>query len=76
MGFLRRDDDDAAQPDTQAQAATPATMGPEEAPHQATYEAGSLAGIVANHQGRGLESPEVIPFYATALRPVHVGSLS
>jgi uncharacterized protein YbjQ (UPF0145 family) len=44
MGFLRRDDDDA-------QAQAPAARGgrdpvlPDEAPHQATYEAGSLAGI-------------------------------
>jgi uncharacterized protein YbjQ (UPF0145 family) len=40
MGFLRRDDDNA-----QAQSGPPATVGPDEAPHQATYEAGSLAGI-------------------------------
>src|ERR1700756_3883572 len=41
MGFLRRDDDDsqtAAQDQSQA-------VAPAEAPHQATYEAGSLAGI-------------------------------
>src|SRR6201988_4186009 len=44
MGFLRRDDDDdRASP---AQVAAPATVGPEEdGPQQATYEAGSLAGI-------------------------------
>jgi len=42
MGFLRRDDDDV---DAPAQAAPPATFDPEGAPHQATYEAGSLAGI-------------------------------
>jgi hypothetical protein len=40
MGFLRRDDDAQA-----PQSASPATVGPEEGPHQATYEAGSLAGI-------------------------------
>src|SRR5579859_5404496 len=44
MGFLRRDDDDA-QAQSSVQAAAPVPMGPEEAPHQATYEAGSLAGI-------------------------------
>ena len=44
MGFLRRDDDDG-----QAQAGPPATVDPESgAPHQATYEAGSLAGIDAH----------------------------
>jgi uncharacterized protein YbjQ (UPF0145 family) len=44
MGFLRRDDDDD---DAQApaQAAAPPAVDPDEAPHQATYEAGSLAGI-------------------------------
>jgi uncharacterized protein YbjQ (UPF0145 family) len=43
MGFLKRDDDNQAQ--ARAQAAPPATIDPEEGPHQATYEAGSLAGI-------------------------------
>jgi hypothetical protein len=43
MGFLRRDDDDA-QSDMRAQADA-AALAPAEAPHQATYEAGSLAGI-------------------------------
>jgi uncharacterized protein YbjQ (UPF0145 family) len=43
MGFLRRDDDDAQ---AQAQAQADATaLAPAEAPHQASYEAGSLAGI-------------------------------
>jgi uncharacterized protein YbjQ (UPF0145 family) len=42
MGFLRRDDDDDAQAPTQADATA---VAPAEAPHQATYEAGSLAGI-------------------------------
>lgn len=42
MGFLRRDDDDVEAP---AQAGPPTAVDPEEAPHQATYEAGSLAGI-------------------------------
>ncbi|HKO26096.1 MAG TPA: YbjQ family protein, partial [Solirubrobacteraceae bacterium] len=43
MGFLRRDDDDAqSQEPAQADAAT---LAPAEAPHQASYEAGSLAGI-------------------------------
>jgi uncharacterized protein YbjQ (UPF0145 family) len=42
MGFLRRDDDDAQAP---AQAAPVASVGPNEGPHQASYEAGSLAGI-------------------------------
>jgi uncharacterized protein YbjQ (UPF0145 family) len=40
MGFLRRDDDPD---DAQAQAAPPAPVT--DAPHQASYEAGSLAGI-------------------------------
>ena len=41
MGFLRRDDDDTqAAPQAQSQAVAPA-----DAPHAATYEAGSLAGI-------------------------------
>jgi hypothetical protein len=40
MGFLRRDDDDA-----QSAQAPPGVVAPAEAPHQATYEAGSLAGI-------------------------------
>jgi uncharacterized protein YbjQ (UPF0145 family) len=43
MGFLRRDDDEGAQ--TPVQAATPVPTGPEEGPHQASYEAGSVAGI-------------------------------
>ena len=42
MGFLRRDDDDDAQAQAQADATA---LAPAEAPHQATYEAGSLAGI-------------------------------
>jgi uncharacterized protein YbjQ (UPF0145 family) len=42
MGFLKRDDNDAQAP---AQAAAPGGFTPEEGPHQATYEAGSLAGI-------------------------------
>ena len=41
MGFLRRDDDDTqAAPQAQSQAVAPA-----DAPHAATSEAGSLAGI-------------------------------
>jgi uncharacterized protein YbjQ (UPF0145 family) len=43
MGFLKRDGDDDAQAATQA--AAPAPMAAGEAPHQAVYEAGSLAGI-------------------------------
>jgi uncharacterized protein YbjQ (UPF0145 family) len=42
MGFLRRDDDDAPPAAAEAQ---PQTLAPAEAPHQASYEAGSLAGI-------------------------------
>src|ERR1700751_3834893 len=42
MGFLRRDDDDDAQAQAQADATA---LAPAEAPHQATYEAGALAGI-------------------------------
>jgi uncharacterized protein YbjQ (UPF0145 family) len=43
MGFLRRDDDDAQpQPDAPVQAQV---AGAAEAPQQASYEAGSLAGI-------------------------------
>jgi uncharacterized protein YbjQ (UPF0145 family) len=47
MGFLRRDDDDGAQP-------APVTQGvaPSEAPHAASYEAGSLAGIPASGRDR------------------------
>src|SRR5215475_4564029 len=44
MGFLRRDDDDDAQSQAPAQADA-GTFTPAEAPHQASYEAGSLAGI-------------------------------
>jgi len=43
MGFLKRDDDNAQAP-AQAQAAAPPGFT-EEAPHAASYEAGSLAGI-------------------------------
>src|SRR5947209_1076980 len=43
MGFLKRDGDEEAQ--AAAQAAPPAPVAPGEAPHQAVYEAGSLAGI-------------------------------
>src|SRR5579863_4641298 len=50
MGFLRRDDDDA--PD-RPQTAPPATIDPDDdAPHQATYEAGSLAGIPESGRAR------------------------
>src|ERR1700761_5691489 len=42
MGFLRRDDDDDAQAQAQADATA---LAPADAPHQASYEAGSLAGI-------------------------------
>jgi uncharacterized protein YbjQ (UPF0145 family) len=53
MGFLRRDDDDAAEtPQTDAGGAQPQTLAPAEAPHQATYEAGSLAGIPASGRER------------------------
>ncbi len=52
MGFLRRDDDDAAEnPQTDA-GAQPQTLAPTDAPHQATYEAGSLAGIPASGRER------------------------
>ena len=43
MGFLKRDGDDDAQVAAQAPAPMPTVA--EEAPHQAVYEAGSLAGI-------------------------------
>jgi uncharacterized protein YbjQ (UPF0145 family) len=49
MGVLRRDDDDT--PD-QPQTAPPATIDSEGAPHQATYEAGSLAGIPESGRAR------------------------
>src|SRR5437588_10871089 len=42
MGFLKRDGDDDGQA---AQDESPAAFAAAEAPHQATYEAGSLAGI-------------------------------
>src|SRR5438270_11131265 len=42
MGFLKRDGDDDGQA---AQEESPAAFAAAEAPHQATYEAGSLAGI-------------------------------
>ena len=42
MGFLRRDDDDDGQAASQDQ---PQAMVAAEAPHQAAYQAGSLAGI-------------------------------
>ncbi|MGH2882829.1 MAG: hypothetical protein ACRDPA_09085, partial [Solirubrobacteraceae bacterium] len=45
MGFLRRDDEPAAgRPQTDA-GTQPQTLASDDAPHQATYEAGSLAGI-------------------------------
>src|SRR6516165_7307240 len=48
MGFLRRDDDDTqAAPQAQSQAVAPA-----DAPHQAVYEPGSLAGIPESGRGR------------------------
>ena len=40
MGFLKRDDGDS-----QSQRAVQPTAATDEAPHAATYEAGSLAGI-------------------------------
>ena len=43
MGFLKRDGDDDAQAAAQAQAPDP--VAPGDAPHQAVYQAGSLAGI-------------------------------
>ena len=43
MGFLKRDDGDSQ---AAAEPATPCRK-PEDAPHAATYEAGSLAGIPA-----------------------------
>ena len=49
MGFLRRDDDDDAQAPAQAD---PTTLAPADAPHQASYEAGSLAGIPESGRDR------------------------
>jgi uncharacterized protein YbjQ (UPF0145 family) len=46
MGFLKRDDDDPP-----AQAAAPATM-PDDAPHAAAYQPGSLAGIPESGRAR------------------------
>jgi uncharacterized protein YbjQ (UPF0145 family) len=43
MGFLKRDDDNQAQ--ARQQVAPSAPFEPDESPHQATYEAGSLAGV-------------------------------
>ena len=48
MGFLKRDDDDTQQP---GQAVAPAGFN-EDAPHAASYEAGSLAGIPASGRER------------------------
>ncbi len=48
MGFLRRDDDNTQQP---GQAVAPAGFN-EDAPHAASYEAGSLAGIPASGRER------------------------
>ncbi|HTU87047.1 MAG TPA: heavy metal-binding domain-containing protein [Solirubrobacteraceae bacterium] len=51
MGFLKRDDDN--QPQARAQAAPPATVDPDlQEPHQATYEAGSLAGVPQSGRDR------------------------
>ena len=55
MGFLRRDDGDDAQSQSQAPEQSQAdttTFVPAEAPHQASYEAGSLAGIPASGRER------------------------
>jgi uncharacterized protein YbjQ (UPF0145 family) len=53
MGFLRRDDD-AAQGAAQAAppGGAPGEFLPDEAPHQATYESGSLAGVPASGRER------------------------
>ncbi len=45
MGFLKRDDDAAKQPQADDQAVAVGGDGPAEAPHAAAYQAGSLAGI-------------------------------
>ncbi|HEY1508793.1 MAG TPA: heavy metal-binding domain-containing protein [Solirubrobacteraceae bacterium] len=45
MGFLKRDDGDSQQEQPEEQAVAVDTGPPEEAPHAAAYEAGSLAGI-------------------------------
>ncbi|MBV9000103.1 MAG: heavy metal-binding domain-containing protein [Solirubrobacterales bacterium] len=50
MGFLKRDGDDDAQVAAQAPAPVPTVA--DEAPHQAVYEAGSLAGIPASGRER------------------------
>jgi uncharacterized protein YbjQ (UPF0145 family) len=50
MGFLKRDDDNV--PARAGQAEPPVTVTQEEAPHAATYEAGSLAGIPGSGRER------------------------
>src|ERR1700759_128410 len=45
MGFLRRDDNDDDRVPTRPAQDQPQAFAPAEAPHAATYEAGSLAGI-------------------------------
>ena len=50
MGFLKRDDDNQA--GQAARAGAGAGSVTEEAPHAATYEAGSLAGIPASGRER------------------------
>jgi uncharacterized protein YbjQ (UPF0145 family) len=49
MGFLKRDGDEQGQA---APGDSPASIAPGEAPHQAVYEAGSLAGIPASGRER------------------------
>ena len=51
MGFLRRDDDDDRAPNQPAQDQSQAVAAVD-APHQATYEAGSLAGIPGSGRER------------------------
>ncbi len=52
MGFLKRDDDNAQAPAAAARAGAGSGPVTEEAPHAATYEAGSLAGIPASGRER------------------------
>jgi uncharacterized protein YbjQ (UPF0145 family) len=52
MGFLKRDDGGSQQPPPEEQAVAVDTGPPEEAPHAAAYESGSLAGVPQSGRDR------------------------